>query len=108
METAMKNEDRLTTAIEMKTRHIPSIAFIGFAFASIGLSAWLMASGRKNWANFVGQWAPTFLILATYNKIAKTFSAPYDEQQRVLHGGHASLYKSPEELARQMAPRRPS
>jgi hypothetical protein len=100
----MKNEDRLTTSIEMKTRHIPSIAFFGFAAASIAASAWLMASGRKNWANFVGQWAPTVLVLATYNKIAKTFSAPYDEQQRIQHGGNASPRKSPEEFARQMAP----
>ncbi len=99
----MKNEDRLTTAIEMKTRHIPSIAFICFALASVCASAWLMARGRKSQALFVGQWAPTVLGFATYNKIAKTFSAPYDERQRTHHGEHASPYKSPEELARQQA-----
>jgi len=28
--------------------------------------------GRQNDAIFVGQWAPTFLILGLYNKIVKT------------------------------------
>ncbi|HSP78162.1 MAG TPA: hypothetical protein VLQ93_06515 [Myxococcaceae bacterium] len=100
----MKNEDRLSTAIEMKTRHIPSIVLLGLALASIGVSAWLWANERRGQALFMGQWAPTLLGFATFNKIAKTFSAPYDEEQRIHHGGHASPHKSPEELARQLAP----
>src|SRR5687767_15768701 len=100
----MKNEGDVTTTVEMQTRHIPSISFLGVAVGCMAVSAWLMISGRKTWANFVGQWAPTILILGTYNKIAKTFSAPYSEQQRIQHGGHPSMLKSPEELTRQMSP----
>ena len=100
----MKNEDTLTTNVEMQTRRIPSISFLGVAIGCMAASAFLMISGRKNWANFVGQWAPTILILGTYNKIAKTFSAPLNEEQRVQHGGHPSLLKSPEELTHQMSP----
>jgi hypothetical protein len=100
----MKNEDKLTTRVEMATRHIPSIGFLGLAVGAMAASAFLIVSGRKNWANFIGQWAPTLLILGTYNKLAKTFSAPYDEEERVQHGGHASMLKSPEELTRQMSP----
>ncbi len=100
----MKNEDAITTRVELQTRRIPSISFLGVAIGCMAASALLMLSGRKNWANFVGQWAPTILILGTYNKIAKTFSAPIDEEQRVQHGGHASMLKSPEELTHQMSP----
>ncbi|AKJ00469.1 hypothetical protein ATI61_104124 [Archangium gephyra] len=100
----MKNEDAVTTNVEMQTRRIPSIGFLGVAIGCMAASALLMISGRKTWANFVGQWAPTILILGTYNKIAKTFSAPIDEEQRIQHGGHPSLLKSPEELTRQMSP----
>ena len=100
----MKNEDALTTSVEMQTRHIPSIGFLGLAVGAMAASAFLFLTGRKNWANFVGQWAPTLLILGTYNKIAKTFSAPFSEDQRVQHGGHASMLKSPEELTHQMSP----
>ncbi|HYO55214.1 hypothetical protein [Archangium sp.] len=100
----MKNEDALTTNVEMQTRRIPSISFLGVAVGCMAASALLMLTGRKTWANFVGQWAPTILILGTYNKIAKTFSAPIGEDQRIQHGGHASLLKSPEELTRQISP----
>jgi hypothetical protein len=97
----MKNEDPVTTTVEEATKHIPSISFLGVAIGCMALSAGLMLAGRKTWANFVGQWAPTILILGTYNKIAKTFSAPMDERQRALHGGNRSLVKSPGELDRE-------
>lgn len=97
----MKNEDLVTTRVEELTKRIPSIGFLGVAIGAMAVSAGLMLAGRKTWANFVGQWAPTILILGTYNKLAKTFSAPLDEQQRALHGGHRSLLKSPEERARE-------
>ena len=100
----MTNEDTITTNVEMQTRRIPSIGFLGVAIGCMAASALLMISGRKTWANFVGQWVPTILILGTYNKIAKTFSPPVNEEQRVRHGDHASMLKSPEELTRQMSP----
>lgn len=97
----MKNEDLATTRVEEATRHIPSIGLLGFAVGSVVASATLMALGRKQAALFVGQWAPTVLAFAVYNKIVKTFSAPYDEDQRLKHGDNASLIKSAEELRRQ-------
>jgi hypothetical protein len=101
----MKNEDTLTTEVELQTRRIPSIGFLGVAVGCMAVSAILMLSGRKTWANFIGQWAPSILIMGTYNKIAKTFSPPYSEQQRIQHGGHASMLKSqPGELGHSVAP----
>jgi hypothetical protein len=41
------------------------------ALGSIGGSLALMVAGDPKRANFVGQWAPTFLILGLYNKLVK-------------------------------------
>ncbi len=79
----MKNEDVATSSIEELTKRVPSVGFLGLAVGAMAVSATLMMLGRKKWANFVGQWAPTILILGTYNKLVKTFSAPYSEEQRV-------------------------
>lgn len=100
----MKNEDTVTTVVEQQTKKIPSIGFLGVAVGCMAASAALMLTGHKKWANFVGQWAPTILIMGVYNKITKTFSAPYSEEQRIHHGDNASLLKSPAELDRQVQP----
>jgi len=31
----------------------------------------LKAIGKDNWALFVGQWAPAFLLMGVYNKMVK-------------------------------------
>lgn len=84
----MKNEGVTTSIVEAQTRKIPSMTFLGLALGSMGLSLGLSLSGKKEWANFVGLWAPTILIMGVYNKIAKTFSAPIDEEERLRHGDH--------------------
>jgi len=88
----MKNEGATTSRVENETRKIPSITFLGFAFAAMGTSLLLMMLGKKQAANFIGQWVPSILVMGTYNKIAKTFSAPYDEEQRLRHGDHPSSF----------------
>jgi hypothetical protein len=85
----MKNEGKTTSWVELNTRKIPSISFLAAALGSLALSAGLLCAGKKEWGALVGQLCPTFLLLGTYNKLAKTFSAPYDEEQRLEHGGHA-------------------
>ncbi|MBA3916435.1 MAG: hypothetical protein H0X25_21840 [Acidobacteriales bacterium] len=37
----------------------------------MGASLVLKAVGEDDWALFVGQWAPTFLIIGVYNKLVK-------------------------------------
>jgi hypothetical protein len=100
----MKNEDVATSSIEQVTKRVPSVGFLGLAVGAIAVSATLMLLNRKTWANFVGQWAPTILILGTYNKLVKTFSSPYSEVQRMEHGGNPSILKGQEELNRQQRP----
>jgi hypothetical protein len=37
----------------------------------MAVSAGLQVAGNKQVSNFVGQWAPTLLILGMYNKLVK-------------------------------------
>ncbi|HYE07414.1 MAG TPA: hypothetical protein VEL07_18000 [Planctomycetota bacterium] len=64
-------EGRSARAIESVTARLPSDTFLYAAFASIAGSLTLQVMGRKEDALFVGQWAPTLLILGLYNKLVK-------------------------------------
>ena len=64
-------EGRVARGIEERTAKLPSDLFLWAAFASIGTSLVLKMTGRTESALFVGQWAPTLLILGTYNKMVK-------------------------------------
>jgi hypothetical protein len=66
------SEGKLTTAIENQTSKVPSITFLNLAIGSMVLSAGLaLLNEEKSRANFVGMWAPTFLLLGIYNKLVK-------------------------------------
>jgi hypothetical protein len=64
-------EGPVARTIEQQTAKLPSDLFLWAAGASIAGSLLLHCSGRKHDALFVGQWAPTFLILGLYNKLVK-------------------------------------
>lgn len=66
-----ESEDLVSSSIEGVTSKIPSSAFLGLALGSMGLALACQVSGRKTWGNFIGQWAPTILILGLYNKVVK-------------------------------------
>lgn len=68
---AQHREGQVARSIEQQTAKIPSDAFLWSALGSIGMSLTLRLMGKGNAANFVGQWAPTFLILGMYNKMVK-------------------------------------
>jgi hypothetical protein len=65
------SEGSVARTIERQTAKLPSDLFLWAAGASIVGSLVLQCSGRKEESNFVGQWAPTFLILGLYNKLVK-------------------------------------
>ena len=64
-------EGPVARTIEQQTAKLPSDTFLWAALASIGASLFMMATGEEKKANFIGQWAPTFLILGMYNKMVK-------------------------------------
>lgn len=75
----MAMEGRTTHEVEKRTSRIPSLAFMGLAIGSMAASAALVMTGRKQLGNFVGQWAPTILIMGLYNKVAKELAVPRSE-----------------------------
>ena len=68
---ASHREGGVAKAIESQTAKFPSDLFLWAAFGSMAGSLALQMMGKKEQSNFVGQWAPTFLILGLYNKIVK-------------------------------------
>ncbi|HEX8297485.1 MAG TPA: hypothetical protein VF593_14360 [Chthoniobacteraceae bacterium] len=83
-DTPTRSEHRegpVARAIEKQTAKLPSDTFLWAALGSIALSLTLKISGHRHDALFVGQWAPTFLLLGIYNKLVK------------LHGSDAVDYR---------------
>ncbi len=66
-----QTEDAATAEVEGQTSKMPSLLFLGLAMGAMAASAALVLTGRKQLGNFIGQWAPSILIMGTYNKIAK-------------------------------------
>jgi hypothetical protein len=64
-------EGPVAKTIEQQTAKLPSDLFLWGAVASIATSLILQAGGKRHASMFVGQWAPTVLILGLYNKLVK-------------------------------------
>lgn len=64
-------EGAVARSIEQQTAKLPSDLFLWAAFGSIGASLSFKVAGKDHAALFVGQWAPTFLLLGLYNKLVK-------------------------------------
>jgi hypothetical protein len=71
-------EGPVARAIEQQTARLPSDTFLWMAGGSIAASLTLKMMGRDHDALFVGQWAPTFLILGLYNKLVKLAGSDND------------------------------
>jgi hypothetical protein len=64
-------EGPVARSIEQQTAKLPSDLFLWAAFGSIAGSLAFNISKKSHAALFVGQWAPTFLLLGIYNKLVK-------------------------------------
>jgi len=69
--TVKHSEGPVARSIEQQTARLPSDLFLWAAGGSIATALTLKLLGREHQALFVGQWAPTFLILGLYNKLVK-------------------------------------
>lgn len=70
-EAHQHSEGMMARGIEQQTAKLPSDLYLWAAVGSMAGSLGLKLSGRDTDALFVGQWAPTFLILGLYNKLVK-------------------------------------
>ena len=71
-ENERHREGRFTRAIEHQTAKVPSGAYLNLALVSIvGAVGIAVYTRRAEWANFVGLWAPAFMLVGIYNKLVK-------------------------------------
>ncbi len=70
-------EGHVARAIEDQTAKLPSDTFLWAAIGSMVVSASLQVMGNQKTSLFVGQWAPTFLILGLYNKLVKQLGSDH-------------------------------
>ncbi len=72
MRTITRNDTDAAHIIEDVTSKVPSDTFMWLAGGSIAAALTLKLMGRDRDALFVGQWAPTFVALGIYNKLARS------------------------------------
>ena len=73
------SEGRVARAIEQQTSKLPSDTFLWIAVGAMATSATLQMMGNKHGSLFVGQWAPTLLIMGLYNKLVKQLGSDRTE-----------------------------
>ena len=64
-------EGKVAKAIEEQTAKLPSDLFLWASVASMLASLTLKATKNDQLSLFIGQWAPSFLLLGIYNKLVK-------------------------------------
>jgi hypothetical protein len=66
-----KREGHVATMLEEQTAKIPSDVYLWAAVGSMAASLLFKIFRRDDAAVFVGLWAPSFLMIGTYNKLVK-------------------------------------
>lgn len=64
-------EGRVAKAIEEQTAKLPSDLFLWTAVGAMAASLTLKLMKNDHLSMFIGQWAPSLLILGLYNKLVK-------------------------------------
>jgi hypothetical protein len=75
-------EGQVARAIEEHTAKLPSDLFLWAAIGSMAASATFQLVGNRSTSVFIGQWAPTFLILGVYNKLVKQMGSDGEQHAR--------------------------
>jgi hypothetical protein len=73
-----EGEGPVGRAVEQYAEKVPSDLFFWAAAGSIAASLALKVAKRDEEALFVGQWAPTFLLLGLFNKLVKSISSEHE------------------------------
>jgi len=55
--------------VESQVRRVPPSVLVGLALGSMVVSAGFAVAGKLKVANFIGQWVPSLLILATFDRL---------------------------------------
>jgi hypothetical protein len=77
-------EGQVAKSIEAQTAKLPSDTFLWAAVAAMGASATFQMMGNRGASVFVGQWAPTLLILGLYNKLVKQHGSDFTDKRAAV------------------------
>jgi hypothetical protein len=67
----VENVGQVSGALSSRVENLSPGIFLSGAAASVALSLFLRVTGRHHDAQFVGQWAPTLLLLGLYTREAR-------------------------------------
>lgn len=65
------SEGPTTRMTDSVTSRVPSGAYLTAAVGAMAASATLQMLGKRGLSLFIGQWAPSILIMGLYNKLVK-------------------------------------
>ena len=82
-------EGPVARTLEEQTARLPSDLFLWAAVGSIIAALVLKITDKHHDSTFVGQWAPTFLLLGIYNKLVKQHGS--DRFDKQVSGSASSL-----------------
>ncbi len=83
---------KVTAFIEAQTGKMPWVSFLGLSVISMAASAAIVATRKseKDYASFVGLWAPCFMLLGVYNKLLQ-IERRLDDRARFMPEPHADV-----------------
>ena len=67
----MNQQDNPQNAVFRVLDAVPSQLWYILGIGSILASLVFQVAGKKNWADFVGKWPPTFFAIGLYHKLAR-------------------------------------
>jgi hypothetical protein len=76
-----QTEGPIARTLEEQTAKLPSDLFLWAAVGSIIAALVLKATEKHHDSTFVGQWAPTLLLLGVYNKLVKLHGSDRVDRQ---------------------------
>ena len=73
--------------VEAQVRRVPPSLLVGLALGSMAVSAAFAVAGKHKVATFIGQWVPSLLILATFDRLLQGEARAEEQGARALPNG---------------------
>jgi len=73
--------------VEAQVRRVPASLLVGLALGSMALSAAFAVAGKHKASTFIGQWVPSLLILATFDRLLQGEATAGERASRALPNG---------------------
>jgi hypothetical protein len=76
-----RKEGKVAEMLEEQTAKIPSDVYLWAALGSMVLSLGFFLTRKKHLGLFLGQWAPSLLVIGLYNKLVKIEGHDEDDKE---------------------------